>query len=98
MHTHTHTHTHTWRDTQSSKERLEEIAIHVCRSRWTFLPETTKENTAEANGLAFIYILFKIQAIKSFRTLHMLRKIFKPHPSTGEHWKNPKIFFQETSY
>lgn len=43
-------------------------------------------------------LFFKIQAIKSFKTLHTLYKIFKHLPSTGEHWKSPKIFFQETSY
>lgn len=63
-----------------------------------FCPKQTKGSAAEANGLAFIYILFKRQAIKSFRTLHMLCKNLKPPPSTGEHWKSPKIFFQETSY
>ena len=74
-------------------------AIPAFWSTWIiFLPETAKGNGAEANGLTFIYSLFKIWAIKSFKTLHMLCKIFKHPASTGEHWKSPKIFFQETSY
>ena len=89
MHTYTHTHTHKvikrgWKKCNS-----------CLRSGWTFLPETTKGIAAEANGFAFIYILFKIQAIKSFRTLHMLCKILNPLLPQENPGRVPRFSFKK---